>query len=185
MDYTETIDKALSWLRELELDKALTLFYQLLEEHPKDLELIQRIYPLEIKRPNSSGYQKICQHIFSIQSNKPELQSLIVNTYCDYSKLRQEPPPLNKTQLFNLFIQLGNSHLLDETERLRDRIKKEFADDKITPEILQLGCEQLIRQNKLIQVRDELKYIIAYYAETESGRWALNMRKQIEAQIIR
>jgi len=103
MNYADTLDKALSYLRELELDKATSLLFKLLVEHPKDIELINRIYALEVKRPHSKNFQKICQHIFDINSNKLAFRQLIINTYIEFTKHHQLDKNLKKETLFNLF----------------------------------------------------------------------------------
>ena len=185
MDYTKSIDKASRLLQELEIDEALDIFYQLLQQHPNDLELIDRIYPLEIKRPTLPGFEKICLHIFGLNSSRQECKDYIVRAFGDYLRLLQKLPEVNDEKLFNLFYQLSSSHFIEQVETFKQKIKSEYADHNNTPDVLRLYCEQLINQKKLIQAREELKYIIAYYAETPAGQWALEQRKNLESQIVR
>ncbi|WP_444998094.1 tetratricopeptide repeat protein [Aliikangiella sp. IMCC44359] len=180
MDYTETLDKALYWLRELELDKALNLLYKLLEEHPTDLDLIQRIYPIEVKRPNHPGYQKICSHIFSIQSNTSDFHQLFIKTYVEFTQLTNEKLVFSKQQQFNLLNHLSQSHLLEDAEIFLEQIKKDYPEDQDTAQALFFYCESLINKKKFIQARKELKYLVTFYTETVSARNALARLKYVE-----
>ncbi|MCW8877641.1 MAG: hypothetical protein OQJ89_13855 [Kangiellaceae bacterium] len=185
MDYTKSIDKATKLLQELEIDDALSVFYQLLKAHPNDLQLIDRIYSLEVKRPTQPGFEKICQHVFGLTSSRSEYQEYVVRAFGDYLRLTQNLPEVEDKKLFNLFYRLGLSHFTEQLKIYNERIKSEYADDSRTPEALKLYCEQLIKQKKLIRARDELKYIIAYYAETPAGQWSLEQRKRLEMLIIK
>ncbi len=184
MDYQRRLQKATTLLSQLEIDAALSIFYGLLQDHPKDLALINRIYALEVKRPQLAGYRKICNHIFSISSSQHEYQELVLKVFTDYRQHRQDSPIANKAMLFNLLARLGESHFLDQVETLKNQIKKDYAEDPLTPPALQRYCEQLIERKQLIKAREELKYLIAYYAETEAGIWALKTKPIIEAEII-
>ena len=185
MDYTKSIDKASQLLQELEIDDALSIFYRLLSLHPNDLELIDRIYSLEVKRPAQPGFEKICHHIFGLSSSRREYQEYIIRAFGDYLGLTQKLPEVKGNNLFNLFYQLGLSHFAEQVEVYKQIIKTEYADHNKTPDALKLYCEQLITQKKLIQAREELKYIIAYYAETPAGQWSLEQRKNLEMLIIK
>jgi len=183
MDYTQSIAKATALIRELEIDDALDILHRLLKEFPLDIELINRIYSLEVKRPGLSGFDRICDHIFSISAKGNQYRNLIYQSFGDYLRLKNGPPKLNEKTKFNLFLQLGESHFVKQVEAIKDEIKKDSADHPKTPLLLQVHCEQLIKQKKLILARKELKYIIAFYAETEPGKWALRTKKMVEAEI--
>lgn len=184
MNYTNTLDKALSYLRELELDKALTLFYQLLQEHPKDLELINRIYPLEAKRPQSPGYLKICLHIFGLQSSQAQLNQLVLETFGDFKKIIGNYN-FSEHHTFCLLHHLANSHFHQDSEELAEKIKRNYPNSPQTPEILFLYCEGLINKRKLIQAEKELRYLITYYAEHPVANAAISELKRIEPIIVR
>jgi|GEM_PF-3128370 len=184
MDYIETLDKALSFLRELELDKALTLFYQLLEEHPKDLELIQRIYQLEVKRPRLSGFEKICRHIFTLQSNKDNFRELFLNTWKDFSENLGKDHEFSEQQTFNLLHQLARSHYQSDADNLILNIKKHYPNDTRTPSALFYYSEALIASKQMMKAREELKYLITYYAETPEALNAVPRLKWVESQIV-
>ena len=113
LDYQDVLDKALSQLRMLEIDKALVFFYQLLQQHPLDISLIQRIYAIEIKKKKPDGFNKICQHIFSIDSKSKEFHQLIIATWIDYKNklsIKLAPELLSEQQTFHLFFHSGTPY---------------------------------------------------------------------------
>lgn len=183
MDYLQSLSKANALIRQLDIDEGLEILYQLLEDHPFDIDLIERIYALEIKRPERCGFSKIAHHIFDLSSQQPETHKLIVRTFGDYIRVKNELPPLAEKRLFNLFFQLSKSHFESQMDTLKSTIKSHYANHPKTPLALQHYCEALLSEKKLILAREELKYLIAYYAETESGRWALKMKKWVESNI--
>ena len=183
MDYTETLDKALSFLRELELDKALNLFYLLLEEHPRDLDLIHRIYPLEVKRPHLPGFEKICRHIFTIRSSKPEYHKLVLNAYNDFVSNNIANDEFSKQQVFCLLHHLSRSYLHAESNKFAEKIKKHYPTDTKTPGALLHYCEALIANRQLRRARDELKYLLMYYAETPEAINAASRLRIVESQL--
>ncbi len=183
MNYLQTINQATQLISQLELDEALNLLHKLLIDHPLDLELINRIYQLEIKRPQRKGFEKISLHIFSIQSKSKEYKTLIHQTFGHYLELKKSTPELNQNQLFNLFLQLLGSRFIEQIEDYKNQIKAQYSNHPELPLLLQTYCEHLILQKQLLKTREELKYIIAYYAETDSGAWALKTRKWVEDQL--
>jgi hypothetical protein len=104
LDYQNTLDKALSLLRALEIDEALDLFYRLLQQNPFDFAIIDRIYPLELKKKSSEGFNKICQHVFSLESKSQEFHQLIITTWVDFKNKFEQPfnPKIfSDEQIFN------------------------------------------------------------------------------------
>lgn len=179
MNNISKLDKALTLLRQLDFDHAIKLFFEILQDTPKDLELIKRIYLLVIKKPQSQEYQKICFHIFNLKSHTEEIHQLIVQCYIDFTKLIKNEHLFSKDEVFNLFEHLIDSHLTFDTEKFRQLIKKSYAEEDETPVLLMRDCEELIKKKKIILAKDELKYLTAYYAETDAGRWALVQLKNM------
>ncbi len=179
MDNLNKLDKALMLLRQLELDQALKLLFEILEDTPKDLALINRIYLLVMKKPQSAAFKKICLHIFKTKSQTPEFHQLIIDSFLDFSQHYNSDFTFNRDELFNLFEHISNSHLNVETDLFRRLIKKNYPEDPETADYLKHDCEILIQKNKIIKAKEELKYLIAFYAETDAGRWALNQIKHI------
>ncbi|WP_196137430.1 hypothetical protein [Aliikangiella sp. G2MR2-5] len=180
MNYTETLDKALSFIRELDFDKALALYYQLLEEHPGDIQLIKRIYPIEKKRPHSDGFERISKRIFRLKSKQPECRQLLEQAYIDFLSAKRPLPTDDFTILGNLMIQLPFKRFKKELEKIHSIIKSQHPNHQDTPNLLMLYCERLIENSHLIEAKQELKYMMTYYAESSAGRWAINQRKLVE-----
>lgn len=171
-DYQSQLDKALQLVRQLEIDQGLAIMYQLLARQEKNLELVERIYALELRRPLNPGFERICQHIFSQVSAKTDWHQKMISSYIDYQRLRGEEPALDDRQLFNLLPHLARSHLKQTTARLVEKVKTRFAEDPRTPEALKQYCQTLIAQKKLILATQEVKYLVRFYGETPQGRWA-------------
>lgn len=183
INYTNTLDKALSYLRELELDKAFLLFYKLLDEHPKDLELINRIYALESNNPQSPGYLRICLHIFSLQTSQTKLKQMILNTFSDFKKHIGQYD-FDEQHTFSLIHHLAMSHFQQDTDKLVQKIKHCYATDKRVPDVLFYYCKSLITKNKFIQASKELRYLITYYGEHPVAALATTELKRIESLIV-
>ena len=183
MDYTNTLDKALFHLRELEMDKALVLFYRLLADHSKDLELIRRIYCIEVKHPQSAGFEKICRHIFSLQSSQQDIHDLIVTTYDDFYKLSNKDIQFSRQEMANLLRHLAQSHHQADAAKFAEHLKKHYSNDLETPDDLFLYCEVLISKKQMIKAREELKYLITYYGETTSAKNAIPLLSWVKSQI--
>lgn len=179
------LDKAQSCLRQFELERAMQFFFQLLALRPTDLDVINRMYPLLIKNPGSDNYRRICQHIFSLHSHSAEAHKLIIQAYQDYKQLINEDVSANENQAFNLLFHLTRSHLTQDADSLYQQIIQKYANSSEVSIHLKLRCEALISQNKLLKARDEMKYIIAYYAETNAGNWAIQKLNDVNQQIIR
>jgi 3-methyladenine DNA glycosylase/8-oxoguanine DNA glycosylase len=164
----DKLDKALSQLRLLEIDKALFLFYQLLDEHPTNLDLLSRIYPLEKRKRHGAGFKKLAMHIFEQQCLTQAYHKLVIETYRDYQqKLGSSPNPENLTakQVYNLFFHLGKTTFQTEIDSFCQHIKSKLADSPKTAEALLIYCEQLIEKKSHLQAKKELHYLIVYYTE--------------------
>jgi predicted Zn-dependent protease len=183
MDYTDTLDKALAHLRELEMDKALNLFYKLLSQYPKDLDLIKRIYAIECKRPRPTGLEKICRHLFSLQTSRKELHEFIVNAYADFRKKLGKTPVFSKQESINLLRHLAHSRHLNDAEEFASVIKTQMASEPETPAELFYYCEALIARKQMIKAREELKYLITYYGESHQAKNAVSLLDWVKIQI--
>ncbi|TQV75495.1 hypothetical protein FLL45_11305 [Aliikangiella marina] len=185
MNYTETLDKALSCLRQLDLDKALLLFYQLLDENPRDLELIDRIYKLEVKRPHMPGFERICRHIFSVNSSSQEFHEYFVRAYTDFSEQFGRNSEFSDEQAYNLLYQLSSTRFEQDCEALVTRIKKHQANNPKTPSALFRYCESLISKGQMLKAKNEFRYLITYYTETPEAQNAIARLSWVESQIVR
>lgn len=185
MNYTETLDKALSCLRQLDLGKALLLFYQLLDENPKDLELIDRIYKLEVKRPHLPGFQRICRHIFSTNSASKEFHDYFVKAYGDFTNEFGSKEEFSDEQTYNLLYQLASTQYAADCEKFVLSIKKHLANNPKTPSALFRYCESLVAQKQMLKAKAEFKYLITYYTETPEAQNAISRLAWVENQIVR
>ncbi len=187
MNYRATLDKASQFIRQLRIDEALEQLILLVKFYPDDFELIQRIYKLAEKKPLSKAYRFICFHVFDLASSKPDFHPILLDVFIDYKKYYPEahhPKDFSKTQIFNLFKHLAQSHLQQDALLFLKEIKTAFAEDMETPEALFGYCESMIQQRKFIRARDELKYLINYYAENPIAHHAISSLKRIEPQIL-
>lgn len=186
LDYQNTLDKALSRLRSLDINEALDLLYQLLEQHPLDIAIIGRIYPLEQKRKTTDGFNRICQHIFSQQSKSQEFHQLIIATWVDFkTKLESpfDPKHFSEQQVFNLFFHLGQTGYFKETEAFKNHIAEQLADHQQTPQALYFYSEQLVDKKKLLLAIKELEFLIIYYTEASTTIPAEKLLKQLRERI--
>lgn len=186
IDYQNTLDKALSRLRSLDINEALDLFYQLLEQHPLDIAILDRIYPLEQKRKTTDGFNRICQHIFSQESKSQEFHQLIITTWVDFRTRFESPFDLkqfSEQQIFNLFFHLGQTGYRLETEKLKDHIAEHLADHNQTPQALYFYSEQLVDKKKLLLAIKELEFLIIYYTEAATTIPAEKLLQQLRKRI--
>lgn len=178
------MDKALSQLRALEIDKALVLFYQLLEKHPQDLNLISRIYPIERKKKSKLGFRKISEHIFSISSMSKDFHQLIIQTYIDFKTEFGSiinPNEFSAEQAFNLFHHISQTSYSKDIELFLSHIKTQLSEHSRTPESLYFYCEQLAQKKQFIRARQELKFLMVYYTEATTQQAAEKLFKKIQA----
>lgn len=186
LDYQNTLDKALSQLRALDINEALSLFYQLLKQHPLDISIINRIYPIEQKRKSSHGFNKICQHIFSQESKSQEFHQLIIATWVDFKNKIGSPVEakiFTDKQVFNLFFHLGRTGYIKDTETFKDHIAEQFAEHQQTPQALYYYSEQLVDKKKLLLAIKELEFLIIYYTEAATTIPAEILLKQLRERI--
>jgi tetratricopeptide (TPR) repeat protein len=193
MDYNLTLSKATALAAQLEVERAIELMQKLLQNYPYQLELIERIYKLSARLPSSNQYNKICNHIFNLKSNKPSINQLIIQSFVDcFMALQQscerellQLSHLSQAQLFNLGFHLSKDKTYDQRilsglDKIVSIIKQYYAEDKNTPQQLHDYSQYLLQQGKITAATNELKYLSAFYAETESGRWALMTLKQLK-----
>ena len=186
LDYQNTLDKALSRLRALEIDEALGLFYRLLHANPFDFDIIQRIYPLEQQKKTTEGFNNICRHIFSLESKSKLFHQLIISTWLDFKnkfELSLDPNSFSDKQIFNLFFHLGQTGHSIDCEILKTHITHHFADHPQTPQALFFYSEQLVNRKKLLRAIRELEYLIIYYTEAATTISAENLLKQTRERI--
>jgi len=186
INYQNTLDKALSQLRALDINKALNLFYQLLKQHPLDISIINRIYPIEQKRKSSNGFNKICQHIFAQDSKSQEFHQLIIDTWVEFKNKTGslvEPKNFTDKQVFNLFFHLGQTGYIKETEAFKDHIAEQLAEHQQTPQALYFYSEQLVDKKKLLLAIKELEFLIIYYTEAATTIPAEKLLKQLRERI--
>jgi len=169
MNKVEQLDKALCLIRELNIHEALDILYRLLKSQPDDLELIARIYPLEVRKNDPAGHFRICQWIFTIDSKTEEAHQLICSTWKDYKQRFRDPINIKnfpRVSIFNLFFHLGKAGKNADCDIFKGYIKQDLANDKLTPEALFLYCEHLVDQKKLLLAEKELEFLMIYYAES-------------------
>ncbi len=186
MDYQNTLDKALSQLRALEIDEALRLLYMLLKENPEDFSLIARIYAIEAKKKNPLGFDKICRHIFSIESMSAKFHQLLISSWTDFKAkfgTSIDPAQYSKQQVFNLFYHLGQTGFKKDSDTFKDYIKRHLAEHRQTPSALFYYCEQLVEKKNLIEAKHELEYLMIYYTEATTTIPAQNLVKKIRDRI--
>ncbi len=180
--YTKQLDKALKLIRSLDFNRALPILYQLLDENPQQHALIEQIYNIEWGRQSPTGLKKICWHIFSINSMSHELTPIVIKAVNDYKTLIDPQFKLNEfnqQQIFNLLFHLSQQRSHLDSDRLIELVKTRFADDPLTPRAMFNFCEGLIRDKKIIRAREELKYLLIYYAENEIRTPAEHLLKSI------
>jgi len=186
IDYQVKLDKALSQLKRLELDKALTLFYQLLVDFPRKVSLIEQIYQLEIRRNNNLGLYKIATHIFSQTARSDTFHQLTLKSYQEF-KLRKGTSfsfnVFKPQQAFNLFYHLGQTSYQNDIDALNKLIKNKLCEHPNTPQALFYFCEQLVAHRKLLQAKRELEFIIIYYAECYEKLAAEQLLKKVRARL--
>ncbi len=168
---TIRLEKALKLLRMLDFNRALAVFYQLLDENPQDISIIQQIYKIELGRQSVPGLKKLFSHIFSIQSMRSELTPLVTEAAKDYKVFIDAKFSLqafNRQQIFTLAYHLSQKPSFNnEVERLIEEVKQRFSEDPLTPQTLFNYCERLVRNKQIIQARKELKYLLTYYTESK------------------
>jgi len=184
MQQVNKLDKALHWLAELELDKAFELLFELLAQEPKDRSLIERIYKLSHNLPQTQYFDKLCHHLFSVAGYSSDFHSQVIKAYAHLLDQNRTVWDYNISQTYNLFYHLSQSYLSDSARPFENKIKTELADNPETAVVLKHYCEHLIASKQLIKAKEELSYLSNYYAETDSGRWALQRVKQVESAII-
>jgi len=185
-NYQNKMDKALSQLRSLEIDKALILFYQLLETEPCDIQLIERIYPLELRKKSADGFVRLSNHIFSQDSMSDEFHHLFAQTYSDLkTKTGKElkPSDMTRVQIYNLFYHFGQTHNNKASSLFAAHIKKGFSEDPHTPIALMQYCEQLIDKKEMLKAKKELEFLMIYYAEASTQQAAEKLIKRVRASI--
>lgn len=186
LNYQNTLEQALIKLRQLDINKALKLFNQLLNERPQDLDLIARIYHLENRRKNTEDFKNLCHHIFSIDSKSSHFHQLIISTLNDYKQKFErplEPNQLTHQQIFNLFYHLGITSNEKDTLLLKNHIKKELSENNSTANALFIHCEQLVEKKKLLLAQKELEYLLIYYTEANTTTSAEYLLKKIRQQL--
>jgi len=188
MNNIELLDKALAQLRALNIGDALDIFYRILETQPDDLELIARIYPLEIRKKKHDGYLKICRHIFSIGSKTHKIHELFCLTWRDFKERFKDPIDIkdySHQAIFNLFYHLGQTSYTKDCDIFKDYIKREMAENQQTPQALFCYCEQLISQKKFRLAEKELEFLMIYYAESETTIPAEKLIKKVRQRFLK
>jgi len=183
IDQQKKLNEALSQLKKLELDKALGLFYQLLDERPNDLQLIKQIYSLESRKKTSCGFNQIARHIFTLSDKSDTFHPFIIKTFLEYKEKNHEllVASLTEQQIFNLFYHLGQTGFSTDIEILLGQIKGKFADNIETPEALFTFCEQLTVKKQYLRAITELEYLMIYYTEANTQIPAEKLIKTIRA----
>ncbi|MDQ7050865.1 MAG: hypothetical protein Q9M92_15580 [Enterobacterales bacterium] len=180
--YTSQLDNALKLIRALDFNRALPILYQLLNEKPHQHSLIEQIYNIEWGRQSNSGFRKICWHVFSIKSMSSELTPIVIQAVSDYKTMIDPQFKLNgfnRQQIFNLLFHLSHQRGHRDSDRLYEEVKTRFADDLLTPRVMYNFCEGLIKDKRIIRAREELKYLLLYYAENEVRAPAEHLLKAI------
>ena len=80
-EFKQQYNQALSFLKKLEIDKALFVFYQLLAQHPCDYPLIRQIYQLELAKKSEQGINRIAHHIFSQADKSQEFHRIVLECF--------------------------------------------------------------------------------------------------------
>ncbi len=184
-EYQQQFEQALSYLRKLEIDKALSIFYCLLAHQPNNCDLIRQIYQLEIRKKRSSGLIKIANHIFLQPDKSTDFH--IIALEC-YRQVRERLGlnyffDLNADSLLNLLYHLGQTNRQQDTENILAKLKDEQSEHPELAKILLRYCEQLINKNQYILAKKELEYLMIYYTEATTQQQAEKLYNQVSAGI--
>lgn len=184
-NYTQQYDKALSSLKKLDIDKALSIFYLLLKDHPSDYALIRQIYQLELAKPDDAGLEKIANHIFSQPDKSRDFHAIIINIY---KELRQRfgsnfSSSLDYQQALNLFYHLGQTTFREDAEALLQRLKTENPEHPALASALFIYCEQLISRKMFLKAKLELEFLMIYYTEARTQIAAEKLYKKVVSGI--
>lgn len=179
--YTQQYERALSSLKKLEIDRALSIFYQLLKDHPSDYSLVRQIYQLELAKPNNDGLKMIASHLFSQTDKSRDFHAMIMEAY---KELKQRMGfkyfnSLDYQQTLNLFYHLGQTNFQDDLEALLQRLKSDNPDHPDLAPVLFIHCEQLISKKQFLRAKKELEYLMIYYTEAETQIAAEKLFKKV------
>ncbi len=183
--YTQQYNKALSSLKKLEIDKALSIFYNLLKTHPSDCSLIKQIYQLEQAKPHSAGLEKIANHLFYQADKSREFHALTMEAYKTI-KLRlgiEFFKSLDYQQALNLFFHLGQTGFQDDLDPLLQRLKSENPEHPDLASVLFIYCEQLIAKKMYLKAKSELEFLMIYYTEAKTQIAAEKLYRKVSQGI--
>lgn len=183
MNYAAKLNKATALIAELEIDDGMAILFEILEENPKDIDLIKRIYSFAIKQPSAFQFKDICFHLFALESQNAELLVLRQTAFNDYLAAQLSIQNFSKGILFNLLVSLDLKRHEKQLTILKNNIITNYAEDIETPAVLKRYCEKLIENKQIIKARDEINYLINYYIETSEGQWAITQKLNIDSNI--
>jgi TolA-binding protein len=189
LNYTKTIDKASTLVRRLELDAAAELLLELLNEHPTDFELIERVFKLTKNSPQTTRFYQLCLYLFGYYQSAAEKHDLTLEAYKILKAQQPVEAPhaflakLPNKAFFNLFKHLARSYLTQDAKVALQVMKKKYPESSKTPEAIWFYCEFLIQSKNYIDARDQLKYLISFYAETSISSHAIKALKITQQKI--
>ncbi|MGX5173477.1 hypothetical protein ACUR5C_05560 [Aliikangiella sp. IMCC44653] len=189
LDYRQTLDKASTLVRRLELAAAADLLLDLLSENPTDFELIERVFKLTKNNPQTAGFYRLCVFLFSYYQSLPQKHDLTIEAY----KILKEQQPIEAphaflaelpdSAFFNLFKHLARSYLTQDAKIALQLMKQKYPEKQQTPEAIWFYCEFLIQSQNYIEARDQLKYLINFYAENSISSHAIKALKITQQKI--
>ena len=168
--YNEKLSEALTQLKQFDIVKALGLFYEILQQFPTDLEIINQIYRLELRKNNPQDFKKIALHIFTHCQKSSSFHSLVIESYLEFKKntVKEFENNLTSVQVLNLFFHLGQTGYQQDLLLLLTILKEKHSEDSKTPTALLTYCEQLIQKKQFKLARSELNFLMVYYTEAKT-----------------
>ncbi len=114
----EQMAEANNLMGQLEFDKAKRIYFQVVADHPDNLDALKKLFTIEKHKPESLDFISISNKIFKIEDNSQLVVEEINKIFKEYLVITNNSAQLDTSLMIGLAIRFCNHGFLQDAERI-------------------------------------------------------------------
>jgi len=168
--FDHTLKQADHFIRDLHFEKAVPLLAQLLEQQPKNREVLIKYYKTSKLNIGSDEHHHAAIQILTLGENDFETDQLIIKTFNDYRKVPKARLTISlMDKLIKRFIKIN---AFDDAENIAKSMQKQPDKFVSLPQYLRLLINELIRSGNPEKAKKHSSYLLTNFPDHQETQIA-------------
>ncbi len=114
----EQMAEANNLMGQLEFDKAKRIYFQVVANHPDNLDALKKLFTIEKHKPESFDFLSVCNKIFNIENSAQPIIEEINKIFKEYLILTNNNAQLDAPHMIGLAVRFCNHGFLEDAEKI-------------------------------------------------------------------